>query len=73
MDTIIRRYYLLKLVEETKLHLHLSVLRKPSSNEIEKLEWLRNSENLLADVYLKWNDVFIVTGDFNIDLPIFLI
>ena len=39
-----------------------------SSNEIEKLEWLENFENLLADVYLKWKGVFIVIGDFNISL-----
>ena len=25
-----------------------------SSTEIEKLEWLDNFENLLADAYLKW-------------------
>ena len=37
-------------------------------NEIEKLKWLENFENLLADVYLKWKCVFIVTGDFNTDL-----
>ena len=41
---------------------------QPISNEIEKLEWLENFENLLADVYLKWKSVFIVTGDFNIYL-----
>ena len=41
---------------------------QPSSNEIEKLEWLEDFENLLADVYLKWKGVFIVTVDFNIDL-----
>ena len=46
----------------------ISVAYQPSSNEIEKLEWLENFENLLADVYLKWKGVFIVTGDFNIDL-----
>ena len=46
----------------------ICVAYQPSSNEIEKLEWLENLENLLADVYLKWKGVFIVTGDFNIDL-----
>ena len=46
----------------------ICVAYQPSSNEIEKLEWLENFENLLADVYLKWKGVFIVTGDFNIDL-----
>ena len=45
------------------------VAYQPSSNEIEKLEWLENFKNLLADFYLKWKGVFIVTGDFNIDLP----
>ena len=44
------------------------VAYQPSSNEIKRLESLENFENLLADVYLKWNHVFIVTGDFNIDL-----
>ena len=44
----------------------ICVAYQPSSNETEKLEWLENFENLLADVYLK--GVFIVTGDFNIDL-----
>ena len=46
----------------------ICVAYQPSSNEIEKLEWLENFENLLADVYLKWKGVFIVTGNFNIDL-----
>ena len=46
----------------------ISVAYQPSSNEIEKLEWLENFGNLLADVYLKWKGVFMVTGDFNIDL-----
>ena len=41
---------------------------QPSSNEIEKLEWLENFENLLVDAYLKQKSVFIVTGNFNIDL-----
>ena len=52
-------------MEKTKIHLHLSVL---SSNEIEKLEWLENSDKLLVDVYLKWKGIFIVTVDFNINL-----
>ena len=47
---------------------HICVVYQPSSNEIEMLEWLEKFENLLADVYLKWKGVFIVTGDFNIDL-----
>ena len=46
----------------------MCVAYQPSSNKIEKLEWLENFENLLADVYLKWKGVFIITGDFNIDL-----
>ena len=46
----------------------ICVAYQPSSNEIEKLEWLENFENLLADVYLKWKGVFIFTDDFNIDL-----
>ena len=46
----------------------ICVAYEPSSNEIEKLECLENFENLLADVYLKWKGVFIVIGDFNIDL-----
>ena len=32
----------------------ICVVHQPSSNEIEKMEWLQNFENLLADVYLKW-------------------
>ena len=46
----------------------ICVAYQPSSNEIEKLEWLENFENLLVDVYLKWKSVFIVTVNFNIDL-----
>ena len=46
----------------------ICVAYQPSSNEIEKLEWLEHFENLLADVYLKCKCVFIVTGDCNIDL-----
>ena len=46
----------------------ICVAYQPSSNEIERPEWLDNFESLSADVYLKWKDVFIVTGDFNIDL-----
>ena len=46
----------------------ICVAYQPSSNEIWKLELLENFKNLLADVYLKWRGVFIVTGDFNIDL-----
>ena len=68
-DTIIWRYYLLRLMEETKNTPSLIyVAYHPSSNETEKLEWLENFENLLADVYLTWKGVFIVTVDFNIDL-----
>ena len=32
----------------------ICVAYQPSSSEIEKMEWLENFENLLADVYLKW-------------------
>ena len=46
----------------------ICVVYQPSSNNMEKMKWLDNFENLLADVYLKWKGVFIITGDFNIDL-----
>ena len=60
---------MLRLVEETKNTPSLiRAAYHPSSNETEKLEWLENFENLLADVYLTWKGVFIVTVDFNIDL-----
>ena len=69
-DTIIWKFYFLKLVEEEKkTSSFICVAYQPSSNEIEKLEWLENFENLLVDVYLKWKSVFIVTVNFNIDLP----
>ena len=42
----------------------ICVAYQPSSNEIEKLEWLENFENLLAEVYLKWKGIFTITGDF---------
>ena len=32
----------------------ICVAYQPGSNEIGKLEWLRNFENILAGVYLKW-------------------
>ena len=45
-------YYLLKLVREIKIHPSLICAAcQPSSNEIEKLKWLENFKNLLADVY----------------------
>ena len=46
----------------------ICVAYQTSSNETERPEWLDNFESLSADVYLKWKGVFIVTGDFNIDL-----
>ena len=39
-----------------------------SSTETEKLEWLDNFENLLADAYLKWKGAYIVTDNFSINL-----
>ena len=58
-------------MEETKIYLHLSLIPilsyQPSSNEIEKLEWLGNFENILAGLYLKWKNVCIVTDNFNTD------
>ena len=43
----------------------ICIAYQPSTNEVEKLDWLENFENLLADVYLKWKGVFIVTGGFS--------
>ena len=58
---------MLKLVEETKVHLHVSALRtNPVQTRLKSWNcW--SFENLLADVYLKWKCVFIISGGFNID------
>ena len=59
---------MLKLVEETKVQLHVSVLRtNPVQTRLKSWNcW--SFENLLGDVYLKWKGVFVISGGFNIDL-----
>ena len=44
------------------------VVYQPSSNEAEKLEWLHKFEQVLSEVYTKWDGIIILAGDFNIDL-----
>ena len=39
-----------------------------SSNETEKLIWLEKFERILPEIYIKWNGVIIIAGNFNIDL-----
>ena len=41
---------------------------QPSSIEHEKREWLDHFEEIIAQASLKWNDITIFAGDFNIDL-----
>lgn len=41
---------------------------QPSSREDEKLKWLLEFEELLADIMTKWTGIIFVTGDMNIDL-----
>ena len=43
-------------------------LYQPSSNEIEKRQWCEKFDNLMTQVYAKWNGIIVVTGDFNINL-----
>ena len=41
---------------------------QPSSNEKEKQCWLEKFNRLIAEVYVKWNGMIIIAGDFNINL-----
>ena len=41
---------------------------QPSSSEKEKQCWLQKFDRLIAEVYVKWNDMIIIAGDFNINL-----
>ena len=41
---------------------------QPSSDEIKKQCWLVKFDRLIAQVYVKWNDMIIIAGDFNINL-----
>ena len=41
---------------------------QPSSVETEKREWCEKLDNLLSQIYIKWDGIIILTGDFNIDL-----
>ena len=40
----------------------------PSFDEKEKQCWLKKFDRLIADVYVKWNGMIIIAGDFNINL-----
>ena len=46
----------------------VGVLYQPSSNENEKRDWLEHFDLLLSQIFLKWNGIIILTGDYNIDL-----
>ena len=41
---------------------------QPSSNETEKRQWLERFDRLITEIYVKWNGIIILAGDFNIDL-----
>ena len=41
---------------------------QPSSDEKEKQCWLEMIDRLIAEVYVKWNGMIIIAGDFNINL-----
>ena len=41
---------------------------QPSSDEKEKQCWLEKFDHLIAEVYVKWNGMIIIAGDFNINL-----
>ena len=41
---------------------------QPSSVETEKRDWCEKLDNLLSQIYVKWDGIIILTGDFNIDL-----
>ena len=41
---------------------------QPSSDEKEKQCWLEKFDRLIAEVYVKWNGMIIIAGDFNINL-----
>ena len=43
---------------------------QPSSDEKEKQCWLEKFDHLIAEVYVKWNGMIIIAGDFNINLNI---
>ena len=43
-------------------------LYQPSSIESEKQSWCEKFDNLLSQIFVKWDGVIIITGDFNIDL-----
>ena len=36
--------------------------------ESEKQSWCEKFGNVLSQIYIKWDGVIIITGDFNIDL-----
>ena len=46
----------------------ICIAYQPSSIGTEKLEWLEKFEALMTNIYTSWNGIFILTGDFNIDL-----
>ena len=43
-------------------------LHQASSIEPEKQSWCEKFDNLLSQIYIKWDGVIIITGDFNRDL-----
>ena len=46
----------------------LGTFYQPSSVESEKQAWLDKFDTILSKVFLKWEGIVILTGDFNIDL-----
>ena len=44
------------------------ITTQPSSDEKEKQCWLEKFDCLIAEVYVKWNGMIIIAGDFNINL-----
>ena len=41
---------------------------QPSCDEKEKQCWLEKFDRLITEVYVKWNGMIIIAGDFNINL-----
>ena len=46
----------------------IGAVYQPSSNETKKRVWLEKFVQILTEIYIKWSEIIIIAGDFNIDL-----
>ena len=68
LDTDIEHLWLELRGKKRHSHLLIGAFYQPNFETKSKLEWLKKFDSLVHDISRKWNDLLLITGDFNIDL-----